>query len=65
MAILANNSFDLHGLRRTISTFHFSEFARLEFGSFYFILKSLVLWASGSASLRGVGSCLYEPEASP
>ncbi len=21
--------------------------------------------ASGSASLRGVGSCLYEPEASP
>jgi len=22
-------------------------------------------WASGSASLRGVGSCLYEPEASP
>ena len=34
-------------------------------GTLYFVLENYVLWASGSASLRGVGSCLYEPEASP
>ncbi len=31
----------------------------------YSNMENLVLRASGSASLRGVGSCLYEPEASP
>jgi len=37
----------------------------LSLGNFYCVLENNVLWASGSASLRGVGSCLYEPEASP
>jgi len=49
----------------TVQGFRVQRFRVNELAIFYFILKSLVLWASGSASLRGVGSCLYEPEASP